>query len=159
MDSYEPGLPPSRNGGESGAYPIDGSNNEYRLLETLPVEDEASMIFLFGNLDRNRVYLVSIDYSELPPDSNPSGPILDYDFIEVKKVDASRGFITDNGLVLFDKEDDELILHSFDDEEIGRYDIGNARELEFAFPPLDDDGFYMLDRRRERLFRVSNFWD
>ena len=154
---------------ESGSYPIDGSDDEYRLLEVIPIYEDtvtdSSFLFLFGNLNRDRVYWVDVPYSQLPT-SNPPFPgisfgILDgtYDFNEVKNVDAGRGFITADGLLLVDDGDDALVLRSFDDEEIGRYDLGNAGDLEFAVPLLDGDGFYMLDRRRERLYRISNFWD
>ena len=166
IESYDTAF--TVQGLESGPFPVDGSGDEYRLLEVVPLYDEtvtgSSFLFLFGNLDRDRVYLVGIPYSQFPISGAPfpgiSFGILDgtYGVIEVKNVDASRGFITADGLLLFGENNDELILQSFDDEKIASLDVENAGEVELAVP-LDDDGFYMLDQRRERLFRVSNFWD
>lgn len=161
IDSYDISL--SLQMSESAAYQIDGSDEDYRLLQALPLYDGtvdgSDMLFLFGNRDRKLVYLVSIPYADLPPDDDPTSPILDnYEAFDIPNVDASRGFLTADGIIVVDEAEDELILHSFDDDELGRYDVGNAGEMELAVP-LDDEGFYMLDQRRERLYYVLNFWE
>lgn len=167
FDAYDGGL--GALGTESTVIGIDGSDEEYRLLESLVVAEggiaSSFFLFLFGNLDRNSVFLLQVPYAEFPaggPAFTAAGGsnLFDgfYGSFEIENVDGSRGFLTADGIIVLDEDDDELILQSYDDQELARFDVGNAGEMELAVP-LDDDGFYMLDQRRERLYRISNFWE
>jgi hypothetical protein len=155
-------------GAESNAVDVDGTGDEYRLLEAVAINEgsigDSFVLLLLGNVEREVVYVVVVPFLEFPLGSAPFGSVSShllegtYPFFQIDGVDAGRGFVTADGLVLFDEDEDYLVLQSLENEEIARLELENAGDVDIAVP-IDADFFYLFDRRRERLFTLSNFWD
>ncbi len=167
----------------SGSNNVDlgGSGNNYHILEIISVFEgttaESFLVFLIGEESADRVHVVFVSYQDFPPlavsmmesAGSPATFFEAYDgsvgdrgntFV-IENADPWNAFIASAGIIVRSSDDDEeLRLHGFDSggKEIASFSLEGFEDVDIAVP-FDGNGFYALDRQRERLYRLANFWE
>jgi hypothetical protein len=146
-----------------------GPGGPYRVEAGFAVDAEGvvggEVILLILDESSNRLHLMFFTYGELPP-LGPLPAPLAASYVEGVRTPASfdnvahdGAWITSSGVIVRSENRASYRLYSFETSFEEASEFEGLEELEHAAAfPLDETFFYVLDYDRQRILKLSNWW-